>query len=432
MFYIVDNDEQIQKLIDASHSEAFVEVITKNDNIHPKINEIILVYYRPLKEKKGYIIGLKHQDIFSIKYSKIVELFEKTPVLFVLNKKNLLYYPNFKNFNLIDLSILKNHYLNGEIEINYPSLPYYFTNNEIIPLVKHYERCEQTYNEVKSLFQLYSSSDEVFEYYNSTFVEEFQTVECNGLKIDKITFDSHFNIKEESHSIDNGIIFTQYNLNTLTTRPANSYNNINFSALNKKDGARKSFIPKNDTFIEYDYDSYHLRLLAWIINYEFDETSVHEQLAKYYFKTDVVSEEQYKLSKQYSFRQLYGGVSEQYIHVPYFYNVNNLTEKLWDEFNSNGFIEISHGKRFYKKHIKDINPSKLLNYYIQALETFRNLNKIYQINRYCADLNTKLVLYNYDSFVLDVDTTEDIEPIFNILNSKKFPVKTKIGKTLNF
>ena len=64
-------------------------------------------------------------------------------------------------------------------------------------------------------------------------------------------------------------VYTQYNLKTLTTRPSNRFGGVNYVALNKDNGSRKSFIPKNDGFIEIDITAYHPTITGHLINYIF-------------------------------------------------------------------------------------------------------------------------------------------------------------------
>jgi hypothetical protein len=90
-----------------------------------------------------------------------------------------------------------------------------------------------------------------------------------------------FNIKDNK-------IYTQYNLYNFTSRPTNSFNGINFAALNKDNGSREAFIPQNDILFEFDYEAYHPRILAKLIGYEFEEASVHTHLGKMYFKTEKI------------------------------------------------------------------------------------------------------------------------------------------------
>ena len=84
----------------------------------------------------------------------------------------------------------------------------------------------------------------------------FNQLERAGIKVDKTLFEQYFD-----KDVDE-FIYTQYNLNTLTTRPSNAFGGINFSALDKNNGERECFIPRNDIFVEMDISAYHPTLLA--------------------------------------------------------------------------------------------------------------------------------------------------------------------------
>ena len=47
MFYIVESDNQIEKL-KSYGKKGYVEVISNNDNIHPKLSTTVSLYIRPL------------------------------------------------------------------------------------------------------------------------------------------------------------------------------------------------------------------------------------------------------------------------------------------------------------------------------------------------------------------------------------------------
>jgi hypothetical protein len=55
-------------------------------------------------------------------------------------------------------------------------------------------------------------------------------------------------------------LYSQYNLWTTTGRPSNSFGSVNFAALPPE--KRKGFVAENDSLIEFDFDAYHLRLIA--------------------------------------------------------------------------------------------------------------------------------------------------------------------------
>ena len=81
-----------------------------------------------------------------------------------------------------------------------------------------------------------------------------------------------------------------------------------------------------------------------------------------------------------------------------------------------------------------MNPQKLLNYLLQNLETANNVLILWDIFKVLRGKNTKLVLYVYDSFLLDVDETETntIKEINDIFKRYNLSIKTKKGKNYNF
>ena len=116
--------------------------------------------------------------------------------------------------------------------------------------------------------------------FNNKLTSVFFAIERNGIKINKKQFDKHFEVNNENFSIQDDTIHTQYNLYTTTGRPSNSFNSINFAALAKENGCRKSFIPKNDKFIEIDISAYHPTLAAQLIGYDFGDETPYEYFAQ--------------------------------------------------------------------------------------------------------------------------------------------------------
>ena len=248
----------------------------------------------------------------------------------------------------------------------------------------------------------------------------FNQLERAGIKVDKTLFEQHFN------KDINEFIYTQYNLNTLTTRPSNAFGGINFSALDKNNGERECFIPRNDLFIEMDISAYHPTLLANLLDYTFDSDDIHGSFAKMY-RVD------YAKAKEITFKQIYGGIWKEYQHLEFFKKVTEYTDNLWDTFQSNGYIvcPISSHK-FIKMELENMNPQKLLNYLLQNLETANNVLILWDIFKVLQGKNTKLVLYVYDSFLFDYDKDEKdvMLKILEIFN--KYKLQTKIKKGTNY
>ena len=109
------------------------------------------------------------------------------------------------------------------------------------------------------------------------------------IKLD--SFNYNFN-----RNYTNNFVKVLYNIHTKTGRPSNVYDGINYSAINKKDDSRLNFISRFDSgyLVEYDFDSYHIRIIGKLLNYDFsDIESLHTYFAKIYFNTDTITESQY-------------------------------------------------------------------------------------------------------------------------------------------
>jgi DNA polymerase I-like protein with 3'-5' exonuclease and polymerase domains len=124
----------------------------------------------------------------------------------------------------------------------------------------------------------------------------------------------------------------------------------------------------------------------------------------------LTDESNYEKVKGLIFKQLYGGVSKEFIHIPFFKKLSKFVDTLWDEFNTKGFITSKLFKRvIYKKWFdSSINKLTLFNYYIQSFESELCAFIIKDINDYIKnnELQSELILYTYDSFLFDIDKSE--------------------------
>ncbi len=185
--------------------------------------------------------------------------------------------------------------------------------------------------------------------------------------------------------------------------------------------------------MSFDYDAYHLRLLAELVDYKFpDNCSVHEYLGKFYFQKNTLSKDEYTEAKSISFRQLYGGISSEYLTIPFFEKVHEYTQLLWNQYRDEGYIETPlFGRKLFKSFFTEMNAAKLLNYLLQSFETERNMAVIHNILLRIQSFSTKLILYTYDSFLFDFHKKDGAEILFIIkeeLEQKgKFPIKLEIG-----
>ena len=196
-----------------------------------------------------------------------------------------------------------------------------------------------------------------------------------------------------------GKIYSSYNLYNITSRPTNAFNSINFLAFNKDNHSRTAFIPQNDTFVEFDFDGYHLRLVANTFDFELPtDQSVHEYLGKQYFGKDELTPEEYQESKKITFRQMYNGVEDQYKHIEFFQHVSEFVEALWEQYKHVKYLQLPNLRRII---VENGNPQKIFNYYIQCLETVNNVRKLSKLRDFLKDKQSKVVLVVYDSVLID-------------------------------
>ena len=81
-----------------------------------------------------------------------------------------------------------------------------------------------------------------------------------------------------------------------------------------------------------------------------------------------------------------------------------------------------------------MNPQKLFNYILQNLETSTNVLILWDILCILRGCKTKLVLYTYDSFLLDYDEKEDIvlQNIRSVFDKYGLNIKENNGYDYNF
>ena len=250
----------------------------------------------------------------------------------------------------------------------------------------------------------------------------FNAIERNGIRIHNETFSEYF------HPVDGEYVHTQFNLKTTTTRPSNKFKNVNYAALNKENGCRKSFIPRNNRFVEIDISAYHPSLAASLIGYDFANIDIHAHFATLY-NVD------YKKSKELTFKQLYGGVFENYRHLEFFQGIEKYVGETWCKFESDGFVECEvSGYRYEKENLQNMNPQKLFNYLLQNLETSMNVRILWDMCVILRKCKTKLVLYTYDSFLFDLDDSEEgiLDEIREVFKKYKLNIKEIEGYDYNF
>ena len=409
---IVENKKQLEEFLKLYNSEDSILVpIPQDSNKHPVSDELSLLYVK-LFNGNEFILPFNHSETLNIEIPNL----ESNTKKYTYDRKKLNHF--IKLNNVIDINLL--HYLAtstplyiDDIDTNahhFFNMRYYKRNNinNIIPVLKHLEKCREIASILKDTIEKYEAYVNLS--YNNEVLDNLSYIESNGLQ-----------------TID-GIVHSEYNIYTSTGRPSNRFGGTNFAALNKTDGSRKPFVSrfKNGVLVEMDYDGYHLRLIADKVGYKFPEGSVHEHMAKFYGVD-------YEEAKKLSFQYLYGHIPIDVVQMnPFFGKVHDFIKDLWSEYKSKEFIVSDiYNRRIYKKNLSDMNANKLFNYTIQLMETENNMKVLSKLIPEIKDDRSKLILYSYDSFLLDFnmkDSLNYLKKVKKILEQNgKFPVKVSWG-----
>jgi len=254
---------------------------------------------------------------------------------------------------------------------------------------------------------------------DNTMIPILSQIERKGIRVDTEKFLDRWPNHQKSLLLGN--IFTEYNPYTITSRPSNRHGGVNFSALNKKDGSRESFIPRDGKlFLQFDYDAYHVRIIGKLIKHKLPKTSVHQWLADQYGCD-------YDESKGRTFRILYGGVSDEDRKIPFFNKVDKFIYKVQEDGVKNGYLQTPKGRKIPLGWIEKPTSQKFFNYLLQATETEFNIEVMDKLRKERLPLP---ILYTYDSFLFEFDNSEveTIKKVKSVLESYGFPVKVDWGK----
>ena len=439
MFYIVEEENKLQSLENLVRLGCYVNVVTTNDLYHKKLTSTIAVYIRLLNSNHGYIIPINHPEGLNVDKERVYQLLLKAKTLYTLNKKDLLYHFNLQE--AIDISLLycMTKYDRLEYTKEDSTLNYFYNKfqahkniNQLIPIAKLYEANESIYKQISPILNY--KIPESFDFYNKTATNVFFLLEQGGLGIYYDNFNELFKPRNPLYNTENNSVLTSYNLYNATSRPTNAYNSVNFAAIPKTEQHRKCFLPTGDYFVEFDFDGYHLRLLADQIDYKLTDESAHTQLAKIYFDKNEITEEEYTEAKQINFHAIYGKIPERFAFLEIFTRIDAYIKELWRGYKDDGKILAPISGKPFTSSLKDMNPQKLMNYVMQSLETSRNILILKEVLRYLQNKKTKAVLYTYDSILFDYskeDGKELLHSLEEILSENgKYPVKFKFSKNL--
>jgi len=434
LFYIIETPEQLKKFSEYNLEHSFIEPIVYNDNYHPILTDVCAYYIKPTQSRTGFILPVNHSETLSLDHESILALFKhKVLKAYVYDAKRVMYNLNLE-MPLICLKTAK-FLETGEIldleSYNQPIQTWLYSQNgsnpcinRIVPISKLAEKYDNFIIDQKSLLNSNVYSKKYFSFYNEALNTVLYNIEREGIKV------KGFDVPNLLYMHDGDKVYTHYNQYTATGRPSNAFNNVNFGALNKTDGTREMIVPNNDFILEFDYSSYHPRILANLIGYDFNGEDIHTHLGKMYFEVDQITEDQHNESKKITFKILYND-SNKYTNFAFFNKVHELRNSLWTEYNENGYIK----SIITKRPIKGIkSKTQVLPYLLQAYETDRNIIVMKDLQQLLKDYRSKLVLYTYDSFLIDYnkkDGKQLINKIKEITDQDGFVTQVKYGDDYN-
>jgi hypothetical protein len=419
MVIVVESDKEIGEFLNSWNTESSVVVPVWVDlDKHPLHNQLAFLY---IKFGSGeYIIPYNHIDCKPI----TIDLSQSTQPKWVWNKKSLLQ-TGLGIQNGYDTQYQHFFTLNQSLEFKAEEQPFISHYHKlgmrddlgkIAPIMKWVEYLQLFTKDINPIPFDFDKG-----WIDDTMIPILSDIERFGVRVDGKKFIDRY--PQASKHLHNDTIYTQYNPYTVTSRPSNRFGGINFSALNKSDGTREVFIPKEgQIFLQMDYDAYHPRIIGKLIGYELPQTSVHQWLADQYGVS-------YDEGKGVTFQLLYGGIPEEFYSIPYYKSVGEYINNLWDTTTKMGYLQ-THRRKIPLNRIEAPNPQKVFNYLLQATETELNMVKLEKILAFIKQTDIELSLYTYDSFLfsypIDSDTVK-AKKLKEIIEDGGFPIKASWG-----
>ena len=394
---IVDTNERLHKRISALSSKVLVFPILTSLERHPHQTRISAILVSD--GVTDLFVNYNNIDASQVSYTIDFSPFEE---VMIVGMKEFLHHYDFLP-NMYDLEMSLFHEAR-DFDVEEKPIYTIFRRrkapkaNDLIPIWKHYEQ----FQEWKKKWVDVKSSK-----FSQLYPRCLNWIELGGL---------HNGSRLE---------YTQYNPLTTTSRPSNAFGGVNYAALPKDGDVRSRFVSRFEggKLYQLDFDGYHPRLIGKLIGVDIPlDIKAHKWLADQY-GADI------KDAKAITFRQLYGGVQDEYKHIPFFSKTAEYIDSLWSEFLMKREVFTPILKRKIKYH-QDLNKNKLFNYILQSVETERNiliLEKLFQLKLTQKSLP---ILYTYDSILFDVhedDGINYIKKVKEVMELDGFPTDVEVG-----
>lgn len=440
---MIETREDYRNFLEKNYKDdLFLHIVLCDDVVHPVKSSPCVVFVQNFRTDELFCVAFDHQDSPSVvalpEFIDDISKFDGR--FFVLDKKSFiqqipikkvldvnlgLHLKNDKILNLVDFETTAHRF----IRQNYYTYP---VLNKVVPLVKHQEMVSNLYLKIKNIYKSLIFNEKYFLSINGPIIETLADVEKNGIFVDREKFKKHFEIDVGERNS----VFSQYNIYTSTGRPSNRFGGVNYAALQKDDGSRECFVSRfadEGTMVLIDYSAFHPRIICELTNFKLGlDVDFYRYIAKLCFKKQIVDEQDVSDAKALTFRQLYGGVEEEYSHVQFFYNLKGFIDSHWKEYQEQGYTTTPiFGRKI--SEVSEAKPNKLFNYILQATETEIAVPILGKVNNFLYSKLSKPIIYTYDSILFDVHIDEldtikkDVVEI--MMDGNRFPIKCYVGKS---
>ena len=410
---LIESKDTLQTFLKKKKQINLLFPIWSSSRAHPLVSNMSFIYFRT--DDEDGIINFNHIDALGIQKFDIAKLCNQNTLVFgnrYVNSIGLDY--EWVYFEEYGNPFILNEFAEGV----YRGYRFDFNDiNDCIPIMKWYE--------VLQTLPLPEIKNEWYRKYSDS-IKILGRLEGAGVKVVEEKFIDSFSFNPSY--IYKGFVLTQYNPYTITGRPSNRHLNVNWAALNKSDGSRDSIVSRFEggTLLQMDYESYHIRLIAKMIGYEFPKgITAHQHLANLYGVD-------YETAKGITFRYLYGGLDDTAREIPFFQKVDEWIKGLYQKFVISGKLTTPIFKReIHFSRIEGATEQKVFNYLLQALETEMNYGKLEGILQFLGEYKSKIILYTYDAFLIDTHPTERdviLKNLPTVMEEGGFPVRIYEGE----
>jgi hypothetical protein len=423
--------------------DVFVIPIFSDHKTHPAMNQACV--FGVFSAVNSFLIACNHNEVVNLDISVLSRL-RVCRRVWTPNKKRLLHIVQLDNiYDLSSLEYLQFKAVAGDEKfftsvhrMMYETMEKQKNLNKAVPIMQHIVYMESVFAHFDELVKNYQYliTEPQYKFLNDIAIPCLWHLERPGIAVNTEKLIDQYGPRVRRYVDGHNRVYTEYNPYTTTGRVSNRYGNINFAALNKKDGVREIFQSRfdNGMLVMMDFESFHLRLIADIIGYEFPPNQpVHEHLGQQYFGKDKLTPEEYEEGKAITFSLLYGESRDT--NVPEFFRkVYDYIDMLGVLIGMNGYVTSPYFKRkIYKDDIEDVTPSKIFNYIIQLAETERNLKMMLEMMPLFEGKQSVPILYTYDSVLFDYsieDGKELIQSVLRVLTEGgKYPMRVYYGMT---